>query len=171
MRYRFDLRFFWSLPRRLVDQEILELLSTFDRRNEPELSSTATCRFAFRTPTFGFDRPATEWGLLSVTGNPFTAAKQGSPGFPCIPLSFASPDRSVDCLTLPGKDSLQVLGPNYPPAIALEHNELDRRVHVEAARRRWEASIITFPPAHYVFTIQRISACRSRGYLFDFFST
>src|SRR5215471_11104776 len=45
-----------SLPCRLVDQEIVEFLSTFDRSNKPTRSCATTCpSFARRTPIFRRD--------------------------------------------------------------------------------------------------------------------
>src|SRR5262249_36738189 len=45
-----------SLPCRLVDQEIVEFLSTFDRSNKPTRFCASTCpSFARRTPIFRRD--------------------------------------------------------------------------------------------------------------------
>jgi hypothetical protein len=77
---RFDLRFFSSLPRRLVDQKVVEFLAFFDRRNEPSRSSAASCPcLAFRTPIFRRDLPALQCASPTTTTSNLFTAKQVHP--------------------------------------------------------------------------------------------
>src|SRR5262245_39160233 len=65
---------------RLVDQEIIKFLSTFDRSNKPTWSCAPTRpSLTFRTAIFGFDLPALQRAsTLRATSNRF-AAKRGNP--------------------------------------------------------------------------------------------
>src|SRR6516162_6618548 len=72
--------FFPPLPSRLIDQEIFEFLSFFDRSNKPTrfCATTRPC-LTFGTPIFRRDFPATQWASLTTASNPCLAAKQGNP--------------------------------------------------------------------------------------------
>src|SRR5262245_52854554 len=61
---------FPSLPRRLINQEIIDLLSTFNRRNKPTRSCATACpSFTGRTTIFWRDHPSLQNASAAPTAN------------------------------------------------------------------------------------------------------
>ena len=63
----------------------------------------------------------------------FAFCSRTTEGLPSFPQSLASSNCGVQRLSLTGKESLLVDGLHRPFALALEHDELDKRHLVESA--------------------------------------